>query len=118
MPSTPSAPSSLARSRAGTDPDSYQSASSGFTRSSTKRRTVSRIARSSSPRRSSVPNSAKGSSGVAIVGRLLQERAHTGLGATDEQLLDLAGAFVERHHPRVPQVLLHRVLVDVAVAAV
>src|SRR6478736_2525363 len=37
--------------------------------------------------------------------------------AADDQLLDLAGAFVERHHPGVAQQLADRVLVDVAVAA-
>src|SRR5690242_6433642 len=47
-----------------------------------------------------------------------EERVDAGLGAADEQLLDLAGAFVERHHAGVPEVLLGRMLVDVPRAAV
>ncbi len=66
MPNTPNDPSSLARSRAGNDPDSYQSATSGLIRSSTNRRTVSRIDRSSAPTNASVPNKPSGDWGVAV----------------------------------------------------
>ena len=46
------------------------------------------------------------------------ERALARQRAPDQELLDLARAFVERRHARVAQVLLHGELVDVAVAAV
>src|SRR2546421_4709951 len=48
----------------------------------------------------------------------LRERALAGQRAPDQQLLDLARAFVQRRDARVAEVLLHRELVDVAVAAV
>src|ERR687887_137035 len=65
IPSTPSLPSSCASSRAGIEPDSYQSARWGRIRSSANRRTVSRIVRSSSAISSSVPKSCSGVCGVA-----------------------------------------------------
>src|SRR3954468_13732360 len=44
------------------------------------------------------------------------ERVDPGQGATDDELLDLAGPLVQRGNPRVAQVLPGGVLVDVAVA--
>src|SRR6476659_2044768 len=46
------------------------------------------------------------------------EGVDAGLGAADQQLLDLAGAFVEGHHAGVAEVLRAAVLLDVAGAAV
>src|SRR4051794_29176181 len=48
----------------------------------------------------------------------LEKRALAGQSAPDQQLLDLRGPLVQRRDTRVAQVLLHRELVDVAVAAV
>jgi hypothetical protein len=46
---------------------------------------------------------------------LSEEGADAGLGAPDEELLDLGGAFVERHDAGVTHVLLDRVLINVAI---
>ncbi len=62
MPSAPSEPSSRASSRMpGSSPFSYHSAMCGRTRSAAQVRTVSRIARSSGSRRSSMPRGSPGS---------------------------------------------------------
>ena len=47
-----------------------------------------------------------------------RQRVEPGLGAPDDQLLDLRGALVERGHPHVAVVALDRVVVDVARPAV
>src|ERR671938_310549 len=49
---------------------------------------------------------------------LTHEGVGTGERSPDDQLLDLARAFVERRHARVAEVLADRVLVYIAVAAV
>src|SRR4051794_4122815 len=46
------------------------------------------------------------------------ERVQAGLGAPDDELLDLGGALVERRHAHVAEVALDRVVVHVARAAV
>src|SRR5262245_58947597 len=118
MPSAPILPSSIASSRAGIVAVSNHSARWGRMRSSAKSWTASRVARSSSLMRSSV---ATRSNGVLTMRspcqELSEECADAGFRAADEQFLDLAGALVERHDAGITQVLLHRILVDVAVAA-
>ncbi len=80
MPSTPSDPSSLARSRTGNAAASYQPATSGRTRRSTNRATVSRIASSSSPTNASVPNRPSGDWGVLrAIGGLPFEEGNAGV---------------------------------------
>ncbi|CAM5735891.1 hypothetical protein SMICM304S_08824 [Streptomyces microflavus] len=69
MPSAPSAPSSRASSRMpGSSPFSYHSAMCGRTRSVAQVRTVSRIARSSGPSRSSMPRGSVASNGGSFDG--------------------------------------------------
>ena len=64
IPSAPIPPSSRASSRiTGSSPLSYHSATYGSTRSAAQPRTVSRIARSSSSSRSSIPSGSAGSKG-------------------------------------------------------
>src|ERR1700738_4747106 len=46
------------------------------------------------------------------------EGVDTGERAADDEFLDLTGAFVQRHHPGVPQVFADRIFVDIAIAAV
>src|SRR4051794_38885263 len=67
MPITPRSPSSLASSRTGSEPASYHSARWGRARASTNVRTVSRIARSSSPMRRSVAKRPNGLSGLLLL---------------------------------------------------
>src|SRR5436305_14223413 len=56
--------------------------------------------------------------GAYVFHRESGEGGHSGQRATDEQLLHLGRALVERGHPRVAQQLADDELVDVAVAAV
>src|ERR1700750_3374642 len=121
MPSTPSAPSSWVSSRAGTVPDSYQSAMCGLSFSSTCLRTVSRIARSSSPMRPSVSNRASGDCELDAMGSASQGRTWTGLPAQQSLGhmgdLHLVGARVDHQALGVTGELLDAVLGHVAVAA-
>src|SRR5437588_1093903 len=84
-------------------------------------------ARTSSPRSFASSTSVRGDSVPSeydecvcrsMPGICLRERVLAREGAADDELLDLAGPLVQRGHAGVPQVLPHRVLVDVAVAAV